>query len=303
MKLLKFLPLLAIIACNENNATVAVQKQAVTTEQNKAESRPLTKAFKDYWYAGTAEISSYDLKQARYGEMRNGTAVMVFVTEPMDAQAQVKADQPKDSNIPVLKLNATRNFNTGIYPYSMMSSTFLPLNTKVNATKITASIQEWCGHTFMQFNNRNGSYDVMLHSYFQSEGDTIVTIDDILTENQIPAQLRLGPQAMPQGSFNIIPSAEFLRLKHVQTAATKAIASLTESDSQFVYSVEMPDLNRIITYTTSNQFPYMVMEWTDSYEDGGTMMETTATLKKTIQSAYWSKNSNADEYLRKELGL
>ncbi|MDP5099833.1 MAG: septum formation inhibitor Maf, partial [Nonlabens sp.] len=159
------------------------------------------------------------------------------------------------------------------------------------------------GHTFMKFNNRNGSYDVMLHSYFQSEGDTIVTIDDILTENQIPAQLRLGPQAMPQGSFNIIPSAEFLRLKHVHTAATKAIASLTESDSQFVYSVEMPDLNRIITYTTSNQFPYTVMEWTDSYEDGGTMMETTATLKKTIQSAYWSKNSNADEYLRKELGL
>ncbi len=78
---------------------------------------------------------------------------------------------------------------------------------------------------------------------------------------------------------------------------------MTESDSQFVYSVEMPDLNRIITYTTSNQFPYTVMEWTDSYEDGGTMMETTATLKKTIQSAYWSKNSNADEYLRKELGL
>jgi hypothetical protein len=54
----------------------------------------------------------------------------------------------------------------------------------------------------MQFNNRNGSYDVMLRSYFQSEEVILfVTIDDILVENQIPAQLRLGPQAMPQGSL------------------------------------------------------------------------------------------------------
>ena len=37
--------------------------------------------FADYWYRGQAEITSYDLEQARYGELRSGTAVLVFVTE------------------------------------------------------------------------------------------------------------------------------------------------------------------------------------------------------------------------------
>lgn len=303
MKLLYLIPCLLLLACNSNNTESTIAMAKVNDEKSMQQPRNLTGQFKDYWYNGTAEISSYDLKQARYGEMRNGTAVMLFVTEPMDAQAQVKADQSKNSNIPVLKLNATRNFNTGIYPYTIMSSTLLPLNTKENATKIAASIQEWCGHTYMQFNNRGGTYDVMLHSYFQSEGDATMKLSNALTENQIPAQLRLDPKEMPQGALDIIPSAEYLRLKHVQTATTKAIATLIETDSQFIYRVEMPDLKRVVTYTTSTQFPYTILEWTDRHDDGGTMLETKATLKKTIQSAYWSKNSNADEYLRKELGL
>ncbi|MGB2691994.1 MAG: septum formation inhibitor Maf, partial [Thermodesulfobacteriota bacterium] len=37
--------------------------------------------FKAYWYDGKAEITSYKLEQARYGELHEGYAVMVFVTE------------------------------------------------------------------------------------------------------------------------------------------------------------------------------------------------------------------------------
>ena len=44
-------------------------------------SLDLSQDFKDYWYDGSAEISSYQLYQERYGEMREGTAVMIFVTE------------------------------------------------------------------------------------------------------------------------------------------------------------------------------------------------------------------------------
>ena len=34
----------------------------------------------EYWYAGEAEITSYELNQARYGEIHKGKAVTVFVT-------------------------------------------------------------------------------------------------------------------------------------------------------------------------------------------------------------------------------
>ena len=39
--------------------------------------------FQDYWYNHGAEISRYSLKQMGYGEIHDGDAVLVFVTEKM----------------------------------------------------------------------------------------------------------------------------------------------------------------------------------------------------------------------------
>jgi hypothetical protein len=303
MKLLRFVPFIALAACNSNNSLTSANNTIAPQQEVARGTRHLSSTFKDYWYGGTAEISSYDLQQARYGEMRNGTAIMVFVTEPMDLQGQVKADRDVKTNISVMKLNATRDFNTGIYPYTIMSSTFLPLDARVNAIKITASVQEWCGHTYMQFNNRGARYEVALHSYFQSEGDTTLTLPNVVTENQLPLQLRLDPAAMPQGNFKLIPSAEFLRLKHVKTAAIDVAATLTTHDKSYEYRIDMPALDRTVTYVTEQNFPYRILSWSDRYKEGANYMETTAVLKKTIQSAYWSKNRNEDEPMRNDLGL
>ena len=89
-----------------NEATIEIKKAA----------QQLSDEFKTYWYTGEAEITSYQLEQARYGEIREGKAVLIFVTENFLPQIQVKADEENPSNISVLKLNATKKFNTGIYP-------------------------------------------------------------------------------------------------------------------------------------------------------------------------------------------
>jgi len=129
--------------------------------------------FKDYWYQGKAEITSYNLQQARYGEIHKGDAVFIFVTEDFSKKKQVKLDYPsknlKDA-VPILKLNATRKFNTGIYPYSTMQSVFTPVNQKEDngSLKVATSSQEWCGHTFMQLNQRGNNYQVQSNSYFES---------------------------------------------------------------------------------------------------------------------------------------
>ena len=75
-------------------------------------------SFGDYWYQGEAELNRYDLKQFRYGEMRGGDAVLIFVTEDFLTDKQVKYEYgPKpESAATVLKMNATRKFITGIYP-------------------------------------------------------------------------------------------------------------------------------------------------------------------------------------------
>lgn len=49
--------------------------------------------FRDYWYGGRGEISRYSLKQSRYGELHDGDAVLVFVTEKVNPTLQVKADK------------------------------------------------------------------------------------------------------------------------------------------------------------------------------------------------------------------
>lgn len=297
--------IIGLISCksNQDEGDLAFAKAESSPPQIEAAAINLSKEFKDYWYSGTAEISSYELSQARYGEMRNGKAVMVFVTEPFDAKDQVKADQNAPDNIPVMKLNATRDFTTGIYPYSMMSSTFVPLDQRNNAVKVAVSIQEWCGHTYMQFNNAGDEYDVTLHSYFQSEGNRDFTVPNVMLENQIPVQLRIDPQAMPTGELMIIPSAEYLRLKHIETKAYSATASIREMEDGYVYSIRYADLNRIIAFKTEKAFPYKILSWMERYNDGGAPMVSTGTHIKTIKSAYWNKNSNSDESLRTELGL
>src|SRR5690606_23926934 len=105
--------------------------QPVSTAKKKV----LSQEFKDYWFGGKAEITSYELEQARYGEMRQGKSVLIFVTEPFLAKEQVKADEHHVDNVTVLKLNSTKNFITGIYPYSIMSSCFYPIWDNQHAIK------------------------------------------------------------------------------------------------------------------------------------------------------------------------
>jgi len=58
---------------------------------------PEASSFSAYWYPNGAEISRYDLKQVRYGEVHSGDAVLIFVTESMNPALQVKAHQARPS--------------------------------------------------------------------------------------------------------------------------------------------------------------------------------------------------------------
>lgn len=293
-------------SCNqsmENQTEDTATPKELETESTIVKKRELTPDFTDYWYQSKAEISSYELSQARYGEMREGTAVLIFVTEPFDRNELIKSDIPSESDVRVLKLNATRDFITGIYPYKIMSSTFLPLDTQEHALKAMGSIQEWCGLTYQQFTRDNDSYDVELHSYFQKEGNQNFKIDFQMLENEIPLRLRLGPEEMPTGDLMVVPSVEFLRLKHAETKPYKAIAKLAELPDGFLYSVKYPELGRTIAFKTEKAFPYKILNWMDRYTDGGTPQVSTGSLKKTLMTDYWNQNNLENEVLRDSLAL
>ena len=298
--------LILLTACHQDKHKVDLAHHTITENHaasfTAGEARNLSQEFKDYWYAGTAEITSYMLEQARYGEIRQGTAALIYVTEDFLPEVQVKADRSNADNIPVLKLNRTKKFNTGIYPYSVMSSTFHPIHTKNHAIKVSQSMQEWCGHQYAQINNRK-QFEVISHSYFEGEADTNFNIEKATLENELWTLLRINPNELPTGDINIIPNLEFVRMKHVPLKAYPATATKTATS----YTLTYPDLNRTLTIHFTAKFPYQIEGWEETFKSGfgsnAKPLTTKATRLKRIQSAYWGQNSNADAPLRRELGL
>ncbi|WP_188369079.1 septum formation inhibitor Maf [Muriicola marianensis] len=287
-----------------------VEKDAVSEDKQditqKADPKPLTKSFKDYWYAGEAEITSYELEQARYGQIHPGKAVLIFVTEPFNPDKQVKADQSSPTNVSVLKLNATKNFLTGIYPYSVMSSTFYPVGDNQHAIKVTSSIQEWCGQVFAQLNNRD-QFEIRSFSYFESEGDQDLQLDKAPLENEIWTQIRIRPESLPTGEISMIPSFEYLRLMHKPVMAYRAEARLEQDQGNNTYILTYPELKRELVIRFSETFPYSIESWEETYPSGfgpSTEVLTTKARKiKSLKTPYWRQNGNEDVSLRDTLGI
>lgn len=299
--------LLLLISCTQTKPSdIGMSSDILKEESNstaaQAKTRAVSQAFKDYWYDGQAEITSYNLEQARYGELRNGTAALIFVTEDFLPDIQVKADNQNETNISVLKLNATKKFTTGIYPYSVMTSTFDPVALEHHALKVSQSTQEWCGHVYTQLNNRD-TFEIWGHSYFEKEADRQLSIEKAFLENEIWTQLRIDPNALPTGEISIIPDLAYLGMKHLPIKAYRATAILTNE----TYTLNYPELNRSLVITYEQAFPFGILGWEERFSSGfgskAQILTTKATAIKTIKSPYWSKNSNADSNLRNTLGL
>ncbi len=301
-----FVFLMLLSGCNSSEEKSDSQKiSAKTKAAITATPRNISKEFKDYWYSGTAEITSYSLMQERYGEIREGAAVNIFVTEDFLPDAQVKANNASEENISVMKLNQMKNFNTGIYPYSILTSTFSPIATKEHPLKITNSVQEWCGQVYMQLNNRE-NFEIESHSYFQGEADQKLSLPKTYLENELWNLIRINPEELPTGDVMIIPSFEYLRLRHKEIKEHNAFASLKQGDSITIYTLNYPDLQRQLMLFFSSTFPYEIEKWEEvnAADQNDTLrLKTTATKLKRIKSDYWTKNRNENLNLRDSLQL
>ncbi|WP_400073463.1 septum formation inhibitor Maf [Zobellia russellii] len=286
----------------ETNKEVALN----TEKPVETSKKELSSEFKEYWYGGEAEITSYKLEQARYGEIRDGEAVLIYVTEPFLKKKQVKADGHNPDNIPVLKLNSTKKYLTGIYPYAIMNSTFYPVHDNDHAIKVSFSAQEWCGQVYAQLNNRD-KFDVISHSYFESEADQNLQLEKTTLENELWNKIRIAPKSLPTGELEIIPSMEFIRLSHKELKAYKSIASLSDDNGLSTYKITYPELERTLEINFTTAFPHSIESWTDTFVSGfgknAKSMTSTATKIKTLKTPYWQQNGNKHLSLRDSLGL
>ena len=102
---------LAVVFAFAMKATVFQNPAASASATNKPDPN-----FVAYWFAGKAELNRYTLRQAQYGVLNPGEAVLIFVTEDFRTDTQVKSEDStgRDKSVPVMKTNVVKKFVTGI---------------------------------------------------------------------------------------------------------------------------------------------------------------------------------------------
>lgn len=294
-----------------------MQEQAEPPTSTKAISTTpghFTGGLTEYWYEGLAELNTYELEQARYGDLRPGQVSMIFVSEDFLTDKQVKNDNYSNPNsTPIIKTNMIRRFKTGIYDYSVMTSTFTPTKTdeQGHTLKVTTSMQDWCGQTFTQLNYAGGSaWNAQLRSYFEKEGDVNEKLPADFLEDEIFNRIRSGWEKLPTGEYLVIPATGYLLMTHQAYQAARATLSIGNYTGEDFsepnlksYVVNYGGLGRKLEVIFDAAAPYVIRGWKETYPSRGKNLSTTAKLTHQVRAPYWNQNSVADESRRASLGL
>ncbi len=265
--------------------------------------------FWDYWGDGKAELASYEGEIKRYGELRDAETVLIYVTEPHDRRTWIKDNSvDEEHKVNVMKLNHALKFQTGIYPYSIMTSIFAPVDKwdrrRFQPAKISFTAQEWCGHVWHAVWPGPEQYLTEIRSYFASEGDqssVVETSEDTLYQNALLIQLR-----GLDGPFNdgedwegkLVPSLWANRKAHTDIEPVSATIERKEATldgtqvKRFVLSYE----DKTITYDLEREYPHRVLRWTHS---NGSHFR----LQESERLPYWKLNNPGDETKREKMGL
>lgn len=283
--------------------------------------------FWDHWGDGRAELSGYRMTISRYGEPRHAELALIYVTEPHDRHSWIKDDDAEaPDRVEVLKLNQHVEFLTGIYPYSVMTSVFGPVDDWGGATeerfqpvRIVHGVQEWCGAYSHRIWPGPESFRSLRLSYFAHEGERLREVearrDRTLYEDALLVQLREldGPFAQG-GDWEGLLVPELWRLRSGHGGTEPVPARITRHDDDSVtlsggapdpsadaapipatrFELEAGDYRR--TFWVEAEAPRRVLAWETSLGDR-------AEILATERLAYWELNRPGDEEWREALGL
>ena len=285
-------------------STLVVAGLAVAVALSQQPQAAPPESFGDYWDRGMAEVARYELSQSRYGESREGHAILVFVAEDFRRDTQVKDERgaPAAQSVRVLKLNRIQRFTTGIYDYSLMQSVFTPVDRDADplTIKTTTSVQDWCGHVWAQLNLDDGAYRFTGHSYFEAEGDEAFEVPAVFLEDGLMNQIRIEPRALPTGELDVIPGMFDSRLRHRRPRAERAIASLRDGPNveERLYELRYAS-GRRVEVTFERARPHGIL----AFREIVGRQVTEARRTHVEQTAYWNRSSRRYGSERSKLGL
>lgn len=277
-------------------------------------------AFWEAWGDGFAEVSTYELVMPRYGEPRDGESIMIFVSETFSELQRVKADagrHPKTDEFPVMKLNWQKNFQTGIYDYSEMLSSFLGLDEIAGRpsgmlSKVSFSRQEWCGHMFAQALFDSSRIRVSGSSYFDGDADlsqTLALQKEGLSEDGLAFWARgMAPPFLKPGESRDVPFLTSLRSardahqplawSRINLTRNATLQKLEAPAGEFeveTFSAQLANGKGFVFFVEKDA-PYRIIRW--QFTSG-----EAAELVASERVKYWELNRPGGEDALRSLGL
>lgn len=277
-------------------------------------------SFWQQWSDGQADVCGYELTIPRYGELRRGSAVAIFVTETFSNQQRVKVERPKQSDadhFPVMKLNLIKDFSTGIYDYNLMTSVFValqPINGRPAGwpTKITFSSQEWCGQVYHQLIIESSRIRQQIHSYFENEADVTTKLSypaDGVSEDVLFLWARglAGPTVEPGESITapLLLSLQQARLDHRELTWRTATFNRTNRTRSLTVPAGTFETQRLTVSLDGEPLwefdvqvspPQHLIQW--RHRNG-----ETGRLLKGQRLKYWTMNNSGSEQALEQIGL
>jgi hypothetical protein len=278
--------------------------------------------FGAWWHDGRAELDGYRLVVQRYGHPRAGQGVLVYVTEPLSIATRVKVDDPArhpGDVWDVLKLNAVRDFQTGIYDYNTMVSTFVRTDD-LAPVKVSFSSAEWCGHVYEELRLDPGRIAQTLHSYFEGEsGDrTVPRPEGGVLEDELLIRVRSlrGPWLGPGEARDVpfLPGTLWRRLAHrplawgrARVARARAATRVRVPAGSFevtTYTVQVDD-GRTGVFDVETDYPHRVVRWSWQAGAGAPPLGGTdeGELTGSVRTQYWQLHQPGDERWLDSLGM
>lgn len=274
-------------------------------------------AFYNTWGDGKGEVNTYHVVEERYGELRDGHAVLVFVTEELNRDTYVKVESdatPADNRMYVVKMNRLLRFATGLYDYAAMTTVFSVADSHLGhhpfqAARATLTEQDWCGQVYQRTDLRSDGWHRDYFSYFEREGeqhDVLPAKDTDLEDNLWIWIRELDGEVIPPGGAyetRLIPSAWTLRKIHrpAELESVRIEKGIRESfttdlGAHEAYRWSWTAAGRTTSAWIEADGAHRILGWEDSLGGHGR-------LAKSERLVYWQEHDNADTNVRERFRL
>jgi hypothetical protein len=253
---------LSVIFAFAKKATIFQQDKPQTPQNATVQVNQETNGvFQKYWKIQNIEQTKFILVE---DSTVIGEADLSFTLKDFGK------DQP-NGIIKSLSTNFTQKINQENYHYSEITTAITPLNSLIypHAVAIVSSSQSNDVTDFSSFQPQPKSYLFVSRNSQNPEKEIREISEKIHLEDEIWAKIRMNPDALPQGEFEMIPSLGYWNKTHESPNAQEVKAELKDfgNDKKLkIYSLDYPDLKRKLDIIFEASFPFQIIEFKETIE-------------------------------------